>query len=99
MIPPGSHASVLNAPTKLTVSAARRTVTLHWSDRSNNEAGFYIERAPHSAKFARFAQVGANVNTFTLTEPPGIFSYRVQAFNPATGQVSAYSNQVQVRVR
>ena len=91
---------MLNAPSKLTASHSNRTVTLHWTDHSNNEAGFYVERAPaHSAKFARVGQVGANVTSFTQTVPAGTYLYRVQAFNQTTGQVSSYSNQVQVRVR
>ena len=53
----------------------------------------------NGAKFARAGQVGRNVTNFKLTEPAGLYTYRVQAFNPATGQVSSHSNQVQLRVR
>jgi hypothetical protein len=99
VIPPGTT-SVLNAPSKLTATVSHGTVTLHWTDNSNNEAGFYIERAPsRSAQFARIGQVGVNVTSFTQTVPAGTYTYRVQAFNQATGQVSSYSNQVQVRVK
>src|SRR5579862_189852 len=99
VIPPGNN-NALNAPGKLTASVSHYTVTLHWTDQSSNETGFYIERAPiHTAKFARVGQVGANVTTFSQTVAAGMSIYRVQAFNRATGQVSPYSNQVDVRVR
>jgi hypothetical protein len=97
---PAAGTSALNAPGKLTASVSHRTVTLHWMDQSNNETGFYVERAPiHTAKFARVGQVGANVTTFSQTVAAGMSIYRVQSFNQATGQVSPYSNQVDVRVR
>ena len=99
VIPSGNN-NALNAPGKLTASVSHYTVTLHWSGQSNNETGFYIERAPiHTAKFARVGQVGANVTSFSQTVAAGMSIYRVQAFNQATGQVSPYSYQIQVRVR
>jgi len=99
VIPPAGT-STLHAPSKLTATLSRRTVTLHWTDQANNEAGFYVERAlTHSAQFARIGQVGVNVTSFAQAVPAGMYTYRVQAFNQATGQVSSYSNQVQVRVR
>ncbi len=98
VIPPGNN-NTLNAPGKLTASVSHYTVTLHWNGQ-NNETGFYIERAPiHTAKFARVGQVGANVTSFSQTLAAGMSVYRVQAFNSTTGQVSPYSNQVDVRVR
>lgn len=89
--------NVLNAPSRLTGSAGRRSVTLSWTDNSSNESGFYIERAPSgSTAFARVGTVGVNVKTFTNTVAKGTYLYRVQAFNSAT--VSAYSNTVTVKV-
>lgn len=38
-----------------------RIVTLSWIGNSNNETGFFIERAIGSRPFAQIAQVGANV--------------------------------------
>ena len=92
--------NMINAPTSLTVSVSGRKVILKWVDNSGNEEGFYIERAPKSTGvFARVAEVGANVRKYTQTVSVGTYLYRVQAFNRTTGRTSAYSNQVQARVR
>ena len=86
------------APSGLTATASRTTVTLRWTDNSSNEGGFYVERAPKgSTAFARVGQTGANATTFSQTVARGQYVYRVQAFNGTT--VSAYSNQASVRVR
>ncbi|HTM52168.1 MAG TPA: glycoside hydrolase family 44 protein [Bryobacteraceae bacterium] len=93
-------AFTINAPSNLTASASRGMVTLKWTDHSANEDGFYIERAPNgSSSFTRIGQVGANVLTATDQPARGTYQYRVQAFNTASGTVSAYSNQAQVRVK
>ncbi len=91
--------NVPNAPSNLTASVSKRTVTLRWTDNSSNEQGFYVERAPRgSTAFTRVGQTAANVTTFADTAPSsGFWIYRVQAFNGAA--VSGYSNQVQVRVK
>lgn len=57
---------------------------LTWSDKSNNEQGFSIERAPSSTTpFARIATVGENIQAYT--DPDGVENqcYRLQAFNAA----------------
>ena len=91
---------MLNGPDNLTGSAVQKKVTLNWRDNSNNESGFFIERAPKSTGvFSQVGQVGANVTTFVQTVPRATYLYRVQAFDATTGAVSAYSNQAQVRVR
>jgi PKD repeat protein len=94
--------NVINAPSGLTASAAKKgAVTLKWTDNSNNESGFYVERAPSSTGvFARVGQVGANVKTFAQSGvAAGTYLYRVQAFNASTGGTSGYSNTVSVRVK
>ncbi len=90
--------TLVAAPSGLTGSAGRGSVTLKWTDNSNNETGFYIERAPSgSTAFVRVGTVGANVNTFTNTGlARATYLFRVQAFNAAN--VSAYSNTVSVKV-
>jgi PKD repeat protein len=95
-----TSSTLVNAPSGLTASAPKPgKVTLRWTDNSNNEQGFYIERTPAgTTSFVRVAQVAANVTTFTQSSlGPGQYSYRVQAFNGAT--VSAYSNQVTVKIK
>ena len=92
--------NAINAPTSLTASVSGKTVTLKWTDKSTNESGFYVERAPSgTTSFVRVGQVGANVTTFSQTTASGRYIYRVQAFNSTTGRVSAYSNTASVRVR
>jgi hypothetical protein len=48
-------------------------------------------------QFLRIASLGANVTTYTGTEPADTWVYRVQAFNGVGA--SGYSNNVTVRVR
>lgn len=93
-------ADTVAAPSNLTATVSGTSVTLRWKDNSTNETGFYVERAPKGGAFARIATVGANVVTYVNTAVGrGMYAYRVQAFNSATGTVSAYSNQVQAKVR
>ncbi|HEU0005802.1 MAG TPA: glycoside hydrolase family 44 protein [Terriglobia bacterium] len=92
----------INAPTNLTGSSSNRVVTLRWSDNSNNEEGFTIERAVKAKGTTVFAAVGqaaANATSYSETVASGTYLYRVRAFNLTTGKVSSYSNQVQLRVR
>ena len=75
------------------VSAAQ--LTLSWTDASDNEDGFGIERRTGtSGTFARVASVSPNVSTYT---DPNLASsttycYRVNAFNSAGS--SAYTNEI-----
>jgi len=90
-------ANPLVAPTNLTGSAGRGSVTLKWTDSSTNQTGFYIERAPSgTTNFARVGSVAGDVKTFTNTVTKGTYLFRVQAY--AGSGVSAYSNTVSVRV-
>jgi predicted phage tail protein len=83
------------APSNLTATVVSNSqVNLSWTDNSNNETGFKIERCQGSGctTFVQVAQVGANVTTFNNT---GLarntrYRFRVRAFN-AVGN-SAYSN-------
>ena len=75
------------------VSAAQ--LTLSWTDASDNEDGFGIERKTGtSGTFGRVASVSTNVSTYT---DPNLASsttycYRVNAFNSAGS--SAYTNEI-----
>ncbi|MEJ5291999.1 MAG: PKD domain-containing protein [Candidatus Methanosuratincola sp.] len=94
----------LNAPTNLKVTAGIKYASLTWVDNSNNEEGFYIERAVwvknKYTEFVRIATVGPNVTSFVdSSAPSGSCKYRVQAFSISLGMVSAYSNVVSVRVK
>ncbi|MDQ8182505.1 Ig-like domain-containing protein [Pelagicoccus sp. SDUM812005] len=67
-------------------------VVLSWSDNSDNEDGFNIERAIGDGEFEALAQVGADVESYTdTTAERGVdYKYRVNAFN-AFGY-SGYTN-------
>jgi hypothetical protein len=83
------------APSNLTATAVSTTqINLSWTDNSNNETGFKIERCQGNSctNFVQIATTAANVTTFNNT---GLtrntrYRYRVRAFN-AVGN-SGYSN-------
>ncbi len=93
------------APSNLTGTAFRQgngpndRVTLNWTDNSNNESGFQIQRATNAAFTANVvnANVGANVTTYTTPNVPRntTFYFRVRATNTTTGP-SAWSNTFEV---
>ena len=73
--------------------------TLSWTDSSNNEAGFAIQRSADGQTFSQIATVAANVVRYVDTSPGSskFVYYRVRTFNPAGN--SAFSNTVKVRNR
>lgn len=85
------------APSMLASTGASASgANLVWSDNSNNEAGFNVERRIGTGAWSQMASVGANVTTFADT---GLMSstsydYRVRAYNRSGA--SAYSNTVAV---
>mgnify|MGYP001040840920 CR=1 FL=1 len=72
-------------------------IILNWSDESDNERGFIIERKTDSDSFSKLATVPANVTTYsdgTLT-PNNTYTYRVMAYNPF-GNADSYTNELSV---
>ncbi len=89
------------APTSLTATAISKSqINLTWSDNSNNEDGFNIERCQGvtCTNFTMVIQVGQNVTAFSNTglTKNTVYRYRVRAFNAAAGN-SAYSNTASAR--
>jgi hypothetical protein len=83
-------------PANLVATAASSSqIDLSWTDASNNEEGFKIERCDGSgcSSFTPLTQTGANVTAFSDTglAAGATYSYRVLAFNTAGGN-SGYSN-------
>jgi hypothetical protein len=83
------------APSALTATPVSQTkINLSWTDNSNNETGFKVERKTGEAgTYAEIASVGTNVKTYAdsnLTASTQYF-YRVRGLN--TGGFSAYSNE------
>jgi GH18 family chitinase len=88
--------SVPAAPTGLTATAASATqINLSWSDNSNNESLFRIERSPNGTSgWTSVGTASANVTTFNNTglTASTTYHYRVRAEN--TNGNSGYSNAV-----
>lgn len=85
------------APASLQATPASGTrVNLSWTDQSNNELGFALERSSDGVNFYLADTVGAgDVNYSDLTVQPGnTYFYRVRAYNP--GSSSGYANTVSV---
>ena len=82
------------APSELSASVVSSSqINLSWTDNSDNETGFKIERHKyHGDWFSQIATVGADVTTYSDTgfSPTRSYRYRVRAFND-TGH-SPYSN-------
>jgi RHS repeat-associated protein len=88
-----AQAQVPTAPTNLAASAASTTqINLSWTDNSNNETNFKIERKTNTTNFSQVATVGANVTTFSDTglTSATTYTYRVRASNSSGN--SAYTN-------
>lgn len=83
------------APTALVVtSATRNQVRLAWTDNSNNETSFRIQRSADGVNFKDDGTVAAGVTTFTSTglRSGRTYYFRVLALGSSGG--SAYSNIV-----
>jgi phosphodiesterase/alkaline phosphatase D-like protein len=81
------------APGSLTATAASSSaINLAWSDNSNNETGFDIERSTDNVNWAALASVGSNIQSYgdTGLAASTSYYYRVRAKNSAGS--SSYSN-------
>jgi hypothetical protein len=83
------------APSGLTITTLQSNrVIIAWTDNSNNETGFKIQRKGDTGAYVDVATTGANITTyndFGLTDGT-VYYYRVCATNAAGD--SAYSNEV-----
>jgi hypothetical protein len=85
-------------PTNLTLTNISPTqIDLSWTDNSNNETGFKIERKKGTDPYAIVGSVNVNVTTFSDTNliPNVTYAYKVYAFN-ANAKSSTNSNEVAV---
>jgi len=73
-----------------------KEIELNWTDASDNESGFLIERSSSDGSWHSIANVAANKTIWqdSLITASSFFSYRVSAYNQ-TG-VSTYSNTADV---
>ncbi len=84
------------APTALSASATGpSTIALSWTDNSDNENGFRIERSSDNVNFTEVATVGVNLSTYgdSGLSAQATYYYRVRAANLYnTVSYSAYTN-------
>jgi pectate lyase len=78
------------APTALSAVAGKRKITLTWSDNSNNETGFKVERSTDGVLFTQIATTTSATYTNGILTTGATYHYRVRAYNAAGD--SAYSN-------
>jgi hypothetical protein len=90
--------SIPAAPNALTATAVSPSqINLSWTDNSNNEDGFKIERSGNGSGWTQIATVGPNVRTYSSTGlvATKTYSYRVRAYNVLGN--SAYSNSASAK--
>ena len=83
-----------NTPSGLNATADTDSqISLTWTDNSDNEDGFKIERKTGTGSFTEIAQLAANSTNFTDIglDTSTTYKYRVRAHN--AGGDSAYSNE------
>lgn len=83
-----------SAPSGLALTPVTRgLIRLNWTDNSNNETGFQIERSTDGAIFTLAATVASDSTTYQDAGlAPGNYFYRVRAFN--SGGNSSYTSAV-----
>lgn len=89
----GGGSQIPTAPSNLAASAVSSSqVNVSWSDNSNNEINFELQRAPVNSAFFTIASLNSNTTSFADTGllPNTQYRYRVRATNSAGG--SNYSN-------
>ena len=86
--------SSLSAPSDLDVISGSAILT--WTDNSNNEAGFVIEKSLDSSSWSQYITTSANVSYSidTNVTESNTYWYRVFAFNSETQSV--YSNTASI---
>ncbi|MTI28330.1 M43 family zinc metalloprotease [Fulvivirga kasyanovii] len=85
-------AITINAPGNLTASGASTSVSLNWTDNSDNEESFEIERSADGTNFSPVTSVATNTTSYSDTglSPNTTYTYRVRAKKGSA--YSAYSN-------
>jgi len=89
---------LITTPAYLNASAAGlHQISLSWTDNSDNETGFVIERRTSSSAFGEIYRVGLNITYYQDTglDAYTTYYYRVRAYN--TEEYSPYSNEASAR--
>ena len=87
----GVTGSVPAAPSGLAASASSSSqINLTWTDNSNNESGFNIERSTDGSNFSPLATAAANATSYSNTGLTASTTYRYRVFaTNATGSSTA----------
>lgn len=96
----GTGGGGVAAPGNLTASGVSISqIDMSWTDNSNNETSFEVERSSGSSGFSTVAVLGADVTTYSDLglDRNTSYSYRVRACDDT--QCSAYSNTAMARTR
>ncbi len=83
----------INAPSSLALTVlSTGSIALSWTDNSNNESGFKLERSVNLSDFTQIGLTGPNATTFMdgSLSYGTTYYYRVKAYNSLTD--SPYSN-------
>lgn len=70
-------------PMEVSAGVNDKTVVLTWTDLSDNEDGFILERADGDGAYVEIADLDANVENYTdnTIDAYGIYTYRLKAYN------------------
>lgn len=70
----------------------KNSITIKWTDNSNNETGFIVERSLNGVNFTQIASLSRNITEYTNNSltPNSAYTYRIKAFNEDGS--SGYSN-------
>ena len=95
MVPPVVD-DTLAAPTNLTANnKTTGQLTLNWTDNSDNEDGFVVERSlSMDSGFASLGTVAAGITTYTDTTVEGATTYYYRVAATRGTEVSMYSNVI-----
>lgn len=98
--PTNNETIVVNAPDNLTgIVISKTSINLEWTDKSNNETGFKIERKTGTGEYETIKILIQNTSAYSDKEitSGNIYYYRVNAFNETIN--SPYSNEINLSTK
>ena len=84
-----------NAPSSLSATASSQTqINLAWTDNSDDETNFRIERSPDGSAWGEIGTAAADATSYndTTLSCGSTYYYRVRAYRSGDGLFSEYSN-------
>lgn len=98
---PSNEASInvpdfLSAPSNLSATVNGDVIVLNWTDNTNIETGFLIERAGGGASYFEIGRVDANITTYTDTDFPADADLLYRVFAYDNSDMSNPSNEASV---